>query len=77
MKTNLTRSTARLSRNGKYLIVESNGQNTILNANLIRYLFDIPYTRKNGTRVSTAQIFQMKQSAQSAYDEKVRLSKAQ
>ena len=76
MKTNLTRATAKLSKNGIYLIVNSNGQSAILNANLVRYLFDIPYTRKDGTRISGTQIFQMKQSAQSAYDQKVKQSKA-
>ncbi len=76
MKTNLARATARLSKNGKYLIVNSNGQNAILNANLVRYLFDVPYTRKDGTQVSSTQIFQMKQSAQSAYDQKVKQSLA-
>jgi hypothetical protein len=76
MKTTLNRATARLSKNGKYLIVNSNGQNAILNANLVRYLFDVPYTRKDGTQVSSTQIFQMKQIAQSAYDQKVKQSMA-
>lgn len=74
MKTNIKRATARLSRNGKFMVVEMNGQNAILNANLIRYLFDIPYTRKNGTRVTTDQIFELKEKAQAAYDAKVRSS---
>lgn len=69
-----TKTTARLSKNGKYLIVECGGQNAIVNANLVRYLFDVPYVRKDGTRVSSAQIFQMKQSAQLAYDAKVKKS---
>jgi uncharacterized iron-regulated protein len=76
MKTNLTRATARLSKNGKYLVVNSKGQTAILNANLVRYLFDVPYTRKDGTRISSAEIFQMKQSAQMAYDQKVKQSMA-
>ncbi len=76
MKTKSNRATARLSKNGKYLIVDCNGQNAILNANLVRYLFDVPYTRKDGTRISTAQIFEMKQSAQLAYDQKVKQSMA-
>ena len=76
MKTNLTRATARLSKNGKYLIVNSNGQSAILNANLVRYLFDVPYTRKDGTRVSAGQIFELKQNAQAAYDQKVKESMA-
>lgn len=72
MKNNLKRATARLSKNQKYLVVEMDGQNAILNANLVRYLFDIPYTRKNGTHITTAQIFEMKEQAQAAYDAKVR-----
>ena len=76
MKTNSIKATARLSKNGKYLIVNSSGQVAILNANLVRYLFDVPYTRKDGTRVSTGQIFQMKQNAQVAYDQKVKASMA-
>ncbi len=60
--------------NGKYLIVNSNGQSAILNANLVRYLFDVPYTRKDGTRVSSGHIFQMKQNSQLAYDQKVKAS---
>ncbi len=72
MKSQTTRATARISKNGKYLIVNSNGHTSILNANLVRYLFDIPYTRKDGTHVSTSQIFEMKQSAQVAYDQKVK-----
>lgn len=63
-------TSARLSKNGKYVLIESNGQTTILNANLMRYLFDIPYTRKDGTHVSVEQIFQMKTQAQAAYDQK-------
>lgn len=65
-------ATARVSKNGKFMIVNFNGQTAILNANLVRYLFDVPYTRKDGTRVSASQIFEMKQSAQVAYDEKVK-----
>lgn len=74
MKTNLKRATARLSKNGKFVVVEMNGQNAILNANLVRYLFDIPYTRKNGTQVSQSQIFELKEKAQAAYDAKIRES---
>lgn len=76
MKTKSTNASARLSKNGKYLIVDTNGQSAILNANLIRYLFDVPYIRKDGTRVSTSQIFEMKQSAQMAYDQKVKQATA-
>jgi hypothetical protein len=76
MKTKTNRASARLSKNGKYVIVSSNGQNAILNANLLRYLFDVPYTRKDGTRISSDQIFQMKQSAQMAYDQKVKAARA-
>ena len=64
----------RLSRNSKYVIITANGQSQILNANLFRYLFDIPYTRKNGTQVSKADIFEMKEKAQAAYDAKIRHS---
>lgn len=71
MKSNSKKASARLSKNGKYLIVESNGQSTILNANLVRYLFDVPYTRKDGTHVSNHQIFEMKQKAQAAYNRKI------
>ena len=74
MKNKMNKVTARLSKNGKYLIVNSYGQSTILNANLIRYLFDIPYTRKDGTPVSAGQIFAMKHNAQLAYDQKVKQS---
>lgn len=74
MNSNLKRATARLSKNGKFMIVEMNGQNVILNANLVRYLFDIPYTRKNGTKITQTQIFQMKEKAQAAYEAKVRES---
>ena len=72
MKNLTAQATARISKNGKYLIVNSNGRTSILNANLVRYLFDIPYTRKDGTHVSTSQIFEMKQSAQAAYDQKAK-----
>lgn len=76
MKTNSNQATARLSKNGKYLIVNCNGQNAILNANLVRYLFDVPYVRKDGTHVSSAQIFDMKQAAEIAYNQKVKASMA-
>lgn len=76
MKTQTNRASARLSKNGKYVIVNCNGQNAILNANLLRYLFDVPYTRKDGTRISSDQIFKMKQNAQMAYDKKVQASMA-
>lgn len=59
------------------MIVNFNGHSALLNANLVRYLFDVPYTRKDGKRISSTEIFQMKQSAQAAYEEKVRISKAQ
>lgn len=72
MKTNFKIATARLSKNGKFLVVDFNGHNAILNANLVRYLFDIPYIRNNGTRVSSSEIFVMKEKAQAAYDAKVR-----
>lgn len=67
-----TKTTARLSKNGKFLIVNTNGHTAVLNANLVRYLFDVPYTRKDGTRVSSSQIFTMKENAQKAYDRKVK-----
>lgn len=57
MPSQAKRATARLSKNGKYMIVNFNGQSAILNANLVRYLFDVPYTRKDGTRISSTQIF--------------------
>ena len=41
----------------------------VKDSHLIRYLFDVPYTRKDGTRISVGQIFQMKENAQIAYDE--------
>jgi len=72
MKATANKATARVSKNQKYLIVESNGQTAILNANLIRYLFDIPYTRKDGTQVSNQEIFEMKRKAQEAYNLKIR-----
>ena len=71
MKNNIKRATAKLSKNGKYLLVDMEGEVGILNANLVRYLFDIPYTRKNGKHVSSQEIFQMKVDAQAAYDRKV------
>lgn len=71
-KTNITN--ARLSKNGKYLIVESGGQNAILNANLVRYLLDVPYTRNDGTHISNHEIFLMKQKARLAYEAKVKTS---
>ena len=64
----------RLSRNREYVIVSNNGQSTVLNANLFRYLFDIPYTRKDGTQISRNDIFEMKERAQARYEEKVRAS---
>lgn len=72
MKNQTAHATARVSKNGKCLVVNSNGQTSILNAHLVRYLFDIPYTRKDGTQVSTSKIFEMKQKAQMAYDQKVK-----
>jgi len=74
MKATNQRPAAKLSKNGKYLIVENAGQAAILNANLIRYLLDIPYTRKDGTHVSTQEIYFLKQKAQMAYDEKIKSS---
>ena len=74
MQANQLRPSARLSKNGKYLIVDNGEQNVILNANLVRYLLDVPYTRKDGTRVSVEQIFEMKQKAQEAYESKIRTS---
>jgi len=71
MSNKFINANARLSKNGKYLIANSNGQNIVLNANLVRYLLDVPYVRKDGTRVSTQDIYRMKQSAQEAYDRKV------
>lgn len=74
MKANQLRASARLSKNGQYLIVEQGGQSAILNANLVRYLFDVPYTRKDGTPVTSQQIFRMKQKAQAAYEQKIKQS---
>lgn len=71
-----SKTTARLSKNGKFLIVNSSGHTAILNANLVRYLFDVPYTRKDGTEVSTSKIFEMKENAQRAYDQKVKQAMA-
>lgn len=76
MKSN-NNSTARRSKNGKFLIVTCGNQSAVLNVNLVRYLLDIPYTRKDGTHVSNAEIFEMKHNAQIAYDKKVKESAAQ
>jgi hypothetical protein len=76
MKANSKRASARLSKNGKYMIVEMSGQSAILNANLVRYLFDIPYTRKDGTFISNHEIFQMKENARTAYEQKVNAAQA-
>ena len=64
----------KLSRDRKYLVVEADGKTTFLNANLVRYLFDVPYTRRDGTYVAAEEIFDMKERAQHAYESRVRQS---
>jgi hypothetical protein len=45
-------------------LVNEHGHMQIINANLIRHVLEIPYTKKDGTFVSTEQIQRMKQNPQ-------------
>ena len=65
---------AKVSKDGRFLVIVKNGTVSILPANLVRYLLDVPYTRKDGTHVSSRDIFDMKERAQDAYKAKVRKS---
>lgn len=66
MKTENT-TTARLSKNGEFIIVTVNGKTGLVNANLVKYLLGVSYTKKDGTLVSSDQIQVLKRKSQEAY----------
>ena len=60
--------TAQLSKSQDTLILKLKDEFTILvNANLIRYALGVAYTRKDGTKVTEAEISKMKNSAKEKY----------
>lgn len=70
MKNN-NATNARLSKDGKLMIVSVGGQTTLLNVNLVKYLLGVPYTKKDGTPVSKTEIASMKQRSREAYSRAV------
>lgn len=60
-------TTARLSKNGEFIIVKVDGKTGFLNANLVKYLLGVPYTKNDGTLVSAGQIQTLKRKSQDAY----------
>lgn len=69
------KANVRMSQDGKFLIVNINGETGLVNANLVRYLLGVEYTRKNGTQVSSEEIAQIKRRSQEAYVKKVQEGK--
>jgi hypothetical protein len=61
----------KLSQDKKTLIVSKGGAPAFISVNLIKYLLDIPYTKKDGTEVSLEDIQAMKHLASEAYAQAV------
>lgn len=64
-------TSVKLSQDKNTLIVSKNGVPVFISANLIKHLFDIPYTKKDGTVVSLEDIREMKARSQEAYAEAI------
>ena len=50
----------RISKDQKTLIIEKNGVPAFISVGLIKYMLNIPYTRKDGTAISEEMIRAMK-----------------
>ena len=68
---NQINTNVKLSQDKKTLIVSKGGVPAFISVNLIKYLLDIPYTKKDGTVVSLEDIQAMKQEASEAYAQAV------
>lgn len=66
MKTQIN-TNVKLSQDKRTLIVSKGGVPAFISVNLIKYLLDIPYTKKDGTVVLLEDIQSMKHSASEAY----------
>ncbi len=66
MKTQIN-TNVKLSQDKKTIIVSKGGVPAFISVNLIKYLLDIPYTKKDGTVVSLEDILAMKHEASEAY----------
>ena len=66
MKTQIN-TNVKLSQDKKTLIVSKGGVPAFISVNLIKYLLDIPYTKKDGTEVTLEDILAMKHMASEAY----------
>lgn len=66
MKTQIN-TNVKLSQDKKTLVVSKDGVPAFISVNLIKYLLDIPYTKKDGTVVSHEDIQAMKHGASAAY----------
>ena len=61
----------KLSQDKQTLIVTKGGVPAFISVNLIKYLLEIPYTKKDGTVVSLEAIRTMKHDASEAYAQAV------
>ena len=68
---NQINTSVKLSQDKKTIIVSKGGVPAFISVNLIKHMLDIPYTKKDGTKVSVEEIQAMKQMASTAYAEAV------
>lgn len=68
---NQINTSVKLSQDKKTIIVSKGGVPAFISVNLIKHMLDIPYTKKDGTKVSVEEIQAMKQIASTAYAEAV------
>jgi hypothetical protein len=62
-----TNTNVKLSQDKKTIIVSKGGVPAFISVNLIKYMLDIPYIKKDGTEVSVEDIQAMKQQSSEAY----------
>ena len=73
----IQKTNAKMSQDGKFLVVTLNGETGFVNSNLLRYFLGVPYTKKNGIHVSSEDISFTKRKAQIAYVQKIQANKTQ
>lgn len=64
-----------LKKSNSLLLRTESGETYFLNVNLAFHELEVPYTKKNGTKVSKKEILEMKAASQEKYLQKIQENK--
>lgn len=63
----MEKANIKLNRKATAFIITVGNQTGYININLVKYLLDMPYTKKDGKNISQDDIYKMKERAKEKY----------